>query len=223
METIKIKNCIKKGKYFLVYVENEHDSHKIHPEIALFYGLKKDKEIISARWNEIIKENELKLARSYTLNLLSTSFKTEFEITRKLKLKKYNHKIIDILIEEMKNLSLVNDKQFANDYATELARRGFGKKAIIFKLKNKGISEKIIESIIQNSFDEKLEYINLKKVFDKKMQFLLKTEKNPLKRREKIYRFLCSKGFSHNLISDILCTVDFNSDNMEVENDFFQH
>jgi regulatory protein len=210
MEKITVIKCVRKGKNFLIETDSSDSAVKMHMEIVLFYGIKKHSKFDSVKWQIILEENSMKLARNYALNLLTASFKTEKEIRKKLKTKKFSSAVIEKLIEELKNLALINDKQFAEDYTKDLIRRGFGKKAVRFKLKQKGITDNIIDDIIEKCCDSRTEAEAAQAVFEKRYKLLLKTEKDPYKRREKMYRFLCSKGFSAEVISDLMSSMHRN-------------
>jgi len=207
MDKVTVIKCIKKGRNFLIETDSSESAVKMHMEIVLFYGIKKKSQIEQEKWQTILEENSIKLARSYALNILTASFKTEKEIRNKLRAKKFTTKTIENLIEELKYLSLINDKQFAKDYIMDLIRKGFGKKAIFFKLKQKGISENIIEEMLDIYCDSQTELKAAQDAFSKKNKLLLKTEKDSYKRREKMYRFMYSKGFSSETISDLINSV----------------
>ena len=103
-----------------------------------------------------------------------------------------------ILLEDLNDWNgsiVLDDGLFARDYARELALRGCGVRQIRYKLKLKGLSEEDISSALSEvcTEDDELERALSAGRFKLKS---LKVSEPLLKKREKLYRFLLSRGFS---------------------------
>jgi hypothetical protein len=84
---INITKCIKKGNFYLVSTNKDCSSIKMHQEIVFLYGLTVNKTLPIKTWQKIKDENEMKLAWTYAMNLLSARSYTESNLLQKLKLK----------------------------------------------------------------------------------------------------------------------------------------
>ena len=103
---------------------------------------------------------------------------------------------------------LLTTQQQLSDYAKELVSYHihagkYGKTVLKHKMKTKGFSEETIDAALA-AYSGEAEYQNAERIYNKLMEANQNTD--PLKRREKIYRSLASKGFSYDVISDLLKT-----------------
>ena len=71
-------------------------------------------------------------------------------------------------------------------------------RVIKFELKQKGITEEIIEQVLSDSKEEKGDLEKAKKIIDKKISKYKGLEKQKI--REKLGRFLASRGFDYDTI-----------------------
>lgn len=76
-----------------------------------------------------------------------------------------------------------------------------GKQKIKYALKNKGVSEEIIEEELSN-LDMKKEKENANILALKKYNILIKRENDKYKIKEKIIRFLISRGYNYEVAKD---------------------
>lgn len=140
---------------------------------------------------------------NYCFRLLSAKPYTEFEIRRKIKkrFKNIAEENLDEVLEKLKELKYVNDKQFAKDYVYfRLQVSPRGKFLLKQELYKKGISEDLIQNALeQNEIDE----IALAKQLYKHKNKALKPYE-PQKRKEKMMRFLQSRGFGYAVIKEVL-------------------
>ena len=204
---VTITKCKKKGKSFLVETNNSSNPIKMHQELVFFYGLREKKSLTPETWLKIQDENEMKLAWNYAMNILSARSYTEFQLLKKLKAKEVKQKIQEYILTEAKRLNLINDVFFAKQYALELHNKGFGIKALKVKMQQKGIPSELIEKTLLE-LDESLSDITpAKNIFDKKLNFLKRKEADTRKLKEKMYRFMISKGFPYDTISDLLDNI----------------
>lgn len=187
----------------ILYISNEN-TLKVKSELVLRYGLRVLDEYDDKFLNNIIHDNSLIKAKNKALRMLSLSLKTEKQIRDKLK-DEYSPRVIEETIEKLKEYNLVDDRIYAKRYIKEkLSTRG--KQRIISELYNKGISKRIIESSFDEDFKED-EVINAKNVALKKYSSLKNRETDPIKIKEKLYRFLLSRGYGYDVIKKIVDSV----------------
>lgn len=108
--------------------------------------------------------------------------------------------IIDQVIEKLKQQKFINDEEFARmwiEQRTQFKPRSM--RVIKMELKQKGISQEIIESRIKNQeLSEDTDLKQAKRLVQKRMQRYKGLEKREL--YEKLGRFLASKGFDWDTI-----------------------
>ncbi|PMP88814.1 MAG: hypothetical protein C0173_06525 [Desulfurella sp.] len=124
----------------------------------------------------------------YAFKLISKKRYTSKELQEKLEQKGIDPEPI---INRLKELNYLNDLEYAIDYKNKKQNEGYGKYKILFHLKNKGISEDILNNLeFSNS---KLEEI-----------FLSKIQKIKDNKKQKIYAFLINRGFDSNDIKNLI-------------------
>lgn len=150
-----------------------------------------------------ISKDPYRKAMNTAVRILVRRDHTGFELRQKLRQRGYDRGVIDAVLTECERLDYINDERTARVYIGQLARRGFGIRRIRLELKKKGLSGDRFESILNESSSEIDEHEIARKILQKKMKSF-EREKDSKKRRDKIYRFLYSKGFSDIVISDLI-------------------
>lgn len=140
---------------------------------------------------------------NYCFKILSLKAYTEFEIQQKIKgrFKDIKTETVDEILVKLKELKYVNDAQFAEDYInyrTTISPRG--KFLLKQELYKKGIAEEYIQSALDKI---NLDEVTLaKQLFEHKTKALQSFE--PKKRKEKMMRFLLSRGFNYDVIKQVI-------------------
>ena len=118
--------------------------------------------------------------------------------------------LIKIVINKLKKIGLIDDKKFSENIVINYVYKGYSKKKIKFKLKQKNISNKnidnAIESLNKNFFNHELAsaIIFAKK---KKIITLKKTDKN--NKKKKLIK-LSQAGFNYDTSKQIINISDEN-------------
>jgi regulatory protein len=142
-------------------------------------------------------------AMSTAVRILACRDHTRFEIEQKLKQRGFDPDNILAVITECERLGYLDDERTARVYISQLARRGFGFRRIRMELVKKGLRGARFEQIVSES---RLE-INEREIAKRALQKKLKTfnrEQDSKKRKDKIYRFFYSRGFSQSVISELI-------------------
>jgi regulatory protein len=141
-------------------------------------------------------------AMNTAVRLLARRNHTNYELRQKLKQRKFDTEVITKVLSECERLNYVNDEETARCYFRELKIRGYGIRRIRFSMKKKGLAEEIIDELLsKHEHEDELE--NARRAMEKKMRALSR-EKDMRKRKEKIFRFLASRGFPGSVISELL-------------------
>ncbi len=155
------------------------------------------------------KTKKYNKAYNYALYLLGKSNKTEQELILKLKSKDTEEKIILDIIERLKELELINDIRYVENWISiKKDLPGFNKRTLFNKLLQKGIDKYLIQ--------EKMEEVVIdeyKTAFDiaKKKYDLIKGDKEV--KKTKTMNFLIRKGYSYDICKEVLSKII--NDNME--------
>ncbi|QQG40957.1 MAG: regulatory protein RecX [Candidatus Levyibacteriota bacterium] len=138
---------------------------------------------------------------NHALRFLSFRPRSEKEIRDNLKKKKVDPLVIEKIIIKLKEQKFVNDKDFARMWVESRMRfKPRSQRFIILELKNKGIVQDIIDSIIQNNDLEQA-----KKLVVKKIEKYQELPKNKL--YQKLGSFLARRGFSWETIKESIDEV----------------
>jgi regulatory protein len=128
---------------------------------------------------------------------------SKYELKQKLQRRSFENKVIETVIAECERLDYINDHRTAHLYILQLKRKCFGRRYIRMALKKKRLSGAVAENLLQENYPEADERKNAGKLLEKKSE-TFESEKNLKKRREKMYRFLYSRGFSKDVISKLM-------------------
>ncbi len=113
---------------------------------------------------------------------------------------------IEKVLQRMKDLGYINDTDFADIFIRDtLLYRPHGSMWIKGQLIKKGIDVEIIAramEVVREAGDTDAEYNAAKTAAEKKLRTLEREE--PKKRYEKMFRFLCSRGFAASMTFRVL-------------------
>ncbi len=121
---------------------------------------------------------------------------------------------IQRILSRFRDLGYVNDRDFVELFVRDtLQHRPHGFLWITTQLKNKGVDSHIVADVLQRLRDENtentidgrsgdVEYLGARALAEKKVLTLARYE--PSKRYEKLYRYLCSRGYSASMVFRVL-------------------
>jgi regulatory protein len=159
--------------------------------------------------NSDLEEKALTKARNAAYRLLTSRPRSRAEIEAKLHDKEFNDAIIGAVLADLARLGYVNDLQFAHDWTRSRIRlRGFGRRRIGLELKNKGIGQEMIREVFAEVFSEETESETAKLVVEKRLNTMKALDRET--RRRRLAGFLERKGFSFDIIRNVLRDTDRN-------------
>jgi len=154
-----------------------------------------------------ISATPAKISRQQAMNtavrILTHRDHSRYELKQKLRKRGYGSSVIDTVIAECERLNYINDPRTAHLYILQLKRKCYGKRYIRMALKKKRLSSRAIENTLLQNYSEADESKNAGKLLEKKKERFAR-EPDPQKKSDKIYRFLYSRGFSKEIIIDLL-------------------
>lgn len=147
-------------------------------------------------------------ATNYLLYLLSKRDYSEQELHRKLKLKEYSAEEIKQAIETAKAHNWLSDERFCQTFIRYRAQQGVGPRRLKQELKMKGVADWLISQCLEVAeAEEGLDWFELaEQTFEKKRPRVW-----DLKAKQKMWRFMVSRGFYQDHFSHLL-NQDYDED-----------
>ena len=151
------------------------------------------------------KEDIFFKARNTVFRLLKFRLRSEKEILEKLKAKNLPVSVIRQTIHYFKDLDLIDDRRFAQEWTSSRLKKPFGINRIRLELKTNGIDPAIIETTIKEATDKYEE----SEVVARLARYRASKYKNigPEKIRQRVYGFLLRRGFNMNVITKAIKAI----------------
>jgi len=137
-----------------IFVDNEFKSG-LDLETVMKYGLKVNEDIDDDYLDFLIEDSESISAFDTALNFISKTFKTQYEVKKKLYEKGYTTLVVEKTIKKLIDYNYIDDCAYAELYIKSSTKKS--KREIENKLKAKGISSEILDSLlleISDTFEE---------------------------------------------------------------------
>ena len=159
-------------------------------------------ELTQEEIQDLLNQDEKEVAYQRALHFLSFRIRSEKEVRDNLTKHGTSPQAITSVIERLKELKLINDFGFAKSWVEN--RNTFhprSKLALSVELRQKGISEEIIQHVVSQINDEEMAYQLAQKQSRKYIH-----EDWPVFRK-KLTAYLARKGFNYGTISPIVQKV----------------
>lgn len=183
-------------------------------ENILKYHLKTGGSLDKGIFEKIVFDENFEEIYGKVLRFLSYRVRSEKEVEERLK--KYLEKsvksktarqeIMEKVLKRLKDLSLVDDEQFALSYVEGKIKssKGLGKRIVARQLLKKGISEDLVEKNL-SKYDLGVELKKAFKLAEKKAR--ITQGRCEVEIKGKVYRYLYGKGFSTEVIQEAIRKV----------------
>ncbi|WP_294795808.1 regulatory protein RecX [uncultured Fenollaria sp.] len=140
-------------------------------------------------------------AYNYAIKYLK-NIKTKKDVYDYLIRKGFSDEETSEVCDYIEEVGLVDDDLYIKFFVEDSFRiKNKGARKIVYELKQRGIDDDKIEEAIEEASD--MEYEALKEAYERKLE-ATKSETDPYKRKNKIIRFLISRGFDYSDIKDIV-------------------
>ncbi|MBP7176766.1 MAG: regulatory protein RecX [Thermoclostridium sp.] len=158
------------------------------------------KELTQLEIDAIREESAIKLAKMNGIRLLASKDRSEQEVRERLILKGFDADIAESAILQLKSMGYVNDSLFARKYVSDrLKLKPMSKKALAVELERKGIEKELICEVLD---EYELDELSIAHRLAKKKYG--KYDVNDPKIQHKVYSFLAYRGYSHNIVQEVL-------------------
>ena len=176
-----------------LYVDDEFYSG-IPAELVYLEHLKTGLEIDEKDLKKIIFENEKSKAMSRVTKYIGSSLKTQKQIRDYLRKKEYSDDTIEFVMSKLVEYNYIDDKKYAQAYVLTYGKK-YGKLKLISQLKIKGVSEEIIECVLEDNKVDSIESVASKYLKNKVMSYEV---------CQKLFRFLYSRGYEFDEINSYI-------------------
>lgn len=112
--------------------------------------------------------NEKQRAKNYALRLLSVRSYSSYELQDKMRRKGYSEAVIEEWLVWLKRVDLLQDEALLHALIRKELRKGYGPRAMQWKLKKKGFSLEQITQAIQESAPRSFQIEQILQYFEKK-------------------------------------------------------
>ncbi|MDA3978711.1 MULTISPECIES: recombination regulator RecX [Gallibacterium] len=144
------------------------------------------------------------LALAYVLKLLAIRDYSEYELRCKLQAKAFSEQEIEDVIEKCQANNWQNDFRFCEHFLLSRVQRGYGLQRIKQEMQQKGIQNEVFQHVLAQS---EIDWFALaEQVLSKK--FPDYAEIQDLKIKQKMWRYLYSRGFNQEEISSLFKGYD---------------
>lgn len=144
-------------------------------------------------------------AKECALNYLSYRPRSAYEISLHLRKKGYSEDIISMVVQELRETKFIDDRTFAMIYLNDqLNRNPQGVYLLRQRLLAKGIDRSIVDELLQARISHNDQEHSAVTLLQKKYRALLAKHTLTPAEYRKIYTFLQRKGFSHDVIHNVL-------------------
>ena len=134
-----IARCKKNKNRVNIYVDGAF-AFALYLETAIQYGLKKDLDISGLDLKKVSQDDEKKYSMDAALKYIAFQMRSKKETRNKLKQKGVSEEAAKETIAKLEELGYLNDRVYAETYASELKER-MGGRGIEHKLYEKGIDK----------------------------------------------------------------------------------
>lgn len=200
-EILKITK--KRNSNFNLYIKDyKEEKIELHLDILYEYKLYSRDEIDDEEFEQMLIDNQNKLAKQQAFKILASSSKTKKELILKLKQKKFSKEAIDYSMSFVDEYKFIDEEDIAEKLVEgSYKRKKYSKRMIASQLRQKGIDSEIIQNSISDIDDDE-EFENAMHFAQKKYKSISNKDKETIKR--KIGSALTYRGFNYSIIKRVI-------------------
>ncbi len=160
---------------------------------------------------EVVEKIKLEIltkrAKLRAMHLLSRMDRTEEQLRKRLKQDLYPEDIIESAIQYVKSFGYIGDMDYARRFV-ESRQSTKSKLEIKMSLLQKGVSKEIVESVLEEYYNERSEAAAIQKLVEKRGY---SEESATDKEKKKMYEYLVRKGFRYEDIRQVIQVSSWNA------------
>ena len=165
--------------------------------------------LTSVLLHEIRLEENREKAFATGYSLIAIRDHSEQEFVQKLLKRGFSKDIIQSCKRSFLEKDLLNDERFAEQFAKgKSSLNRWGPSKILSELRRKGISERVARNALDQAFEEEDAAEHCIRLIEKR-EAHFRRESDPRKRKQKVFRYLQSKGYTSDVIFASTRTIDW--------------
>jgi len=200
---MKILSLVKKNNFVTVTFDN-NDKLRLHYEVAVKCGLRKNDELSLDEIKSILDVEEKFNLKNSALRLVSRRPHSSFELRLKLQKKNFSKDDISEIIKDFLAKGYLSDNDFAERFIDEGIKKKKGLMRIKSELYSKGISRDIIEQVLNKFDDDETLIENATIIARKKLESFNYKKYDANQKKQKLYSYLNNKGYSSDIIRQVV-------------------
>ncbi|GFI61439.1 regulatory protein RecX [Clostridiales bacterium] len=202
MTVTKIEQQKKNKSRYSVYIDDEFAFGLIMEDI-IYFKLKEGEEIPLEKYEYIMDTTLYIRAQDAAVKYLGYKMRTAAEVKNKLREYEYSDDIIEKVLEFLEKYDYIDDVSYCEKYIKETINlRPKGKYLIRHELKQRGIDEETIDSVLEDydiNEQEQAEMLLMKKYED-----FAEMDRKELNR---VYGYLQRRGYSFGVIKAAVASL----------------
>jgi len=147
-------------------------------------------------------ESDLLRAQDYALKVLSYRERSRKEIQVRMERKGFEKDMIDKVLRYLESQKYLDDRRFAELWAHDCLRKGYGKWRVILELREKGVNQEIIDGVVKEVYATVDEIEMALELVNRRGYNLGSPEDKGVARRAS--QFLGRRGFSFSVIREVM-------------------
>lgn len=191
----------KRGERYNIYIDDVY-AFAVDTETLIKYQLLKEREIMTAELEQIIRSDEINRLYNRALRYISYKNRSVYEVEKYLTDKEFDQESIKQVVTMLIDARYLNDELYTENYIRDRnALNPKGKKLLEFELRQKGIKQAIIDqnlALIKPDTELELAY----RLIVKRRKSIRSDDWNVLYNR--LASFLQRRGFSYGIIAQAL-------------------
>jgi regulatory protein len=169
-------------------------------------GLRQGMELSRGQLQKITRAEEKSRAKNFALDFIGYRARSIWEVTQRLKKRGHSQRIIEQVLEDLRQSGLVDDIQFAARWAKgRLATKPQGERLLRHELKQKGVSDEIVEKTVAETFGQVSQRTLAAQLLRARRQRYSALDQVKAKRR--MADFLLRRGFSRDIAWEVVDQV----------------
>lgn len=154
-----------------------------------------------------VDEKTLAQARNAAYRYLSYRPRSRAEMEAKLRDKEFDDPVIAAVLSDLDRLGYLDDEKFSGQWAAGRVRlRSFGRRRVERELQDKGVDRDTVTRTLDEVLPPSVELETAKETAERKLRTLQSFDRET--RRRRLAGFLERKGFSYDVIGDVLRNID---------------
>lgn len=194
-----------------VYLDGTY-AFGLYQDVLVQHGLRKGQHLSVAEQEAMLADDARFRAKAVAIAYLAHRARTREEVRRKLAGLGVPEDTTEATVADLEAKGYLDDAAYARQYAESRARTsGYGPQRIRQELMRRGVERTLIDDVLRDELDEDDVRASAREQAEKRWQSLAR-EPDPHKRRRKLSDFLVRRGFSYDVVREVVDALSRDAD-----------